>query len=131
MPLSEIYYLVASLAIIVLSLILIPFLLQIRRTYNQAERFIANLDREMIPLLKNLNETSDELRILSSSINHKLHETEQIIRTARHATENFLLASSLVKKTLLPVITQVGGFSAAVLAITSLLRKKHHKPSED
>jgi uncharacterized protein YoxC len=131
MPLSEIFYSVASLAIIVLTLLLIPFLLQIRRTYNQAERFIANLDREMIPLLKNLNETADELRILSSSINHKMLETEQIIRTARHATENFLQASSLVKRTLLPVITQVGGFSAAVLAIASLLRKKHHKPSED
>lgn len=131
MTFTEIFYLLAGLAIVILTLFLVPVLLQIRRTGRQAERLMANLDREMIPLLKNLNETTAELQLLTTSINHKLSEVERIIHTARHATENFLLASNLVKKTLLPVITQVGGFSAGLLAIANLLRRKHHQRSED
>jgi len=131
MTLTEIYYLLATLATVIITLLLIPVLLQIRRTGRQAERLMTDLDREMIPLLKNLNDTTVELQLLSTSINHKLDDIEQVIRTARHATENFLLASNLVKKTLLPIITQVGGFSAGLLAIANLLRRKHHQPSED
>jgi len=131
MTITEIFYLLAGLAIAILTLLLIPVLLQIRRTGRQAERLMTDLDREMIPLLKNLNDTTAEVQLLSNSINHKLDDIEQVIRTARHATENFLMASNLVKKTLLPVITQVGGISAGLLAIANLLRKKHHQRSED
>lgn len=131
MTLIETLYLVAVLAIAILTLLLVPVLLQIRRTYRRAELLMANLDQEMIPLLKNLNDATVELQLMSTSINHKLDEVEQVIRTARHATENFLLASSLVKKTLLPVITQVGGFSAGLLAIVKLLRGRTHQRSED
>ena len=119
------------LAITTLTLLLIPVLLQIRRTARQAEQLMGNLDREMIPLLKSLNDTTVELQLVSTSVNRKLDEIDQVIHTAMHATENFLLASRLVKKTLLPVITQVGGFSAGFLAIAKLLRGKNHKRSED
>ncbi len=131
MPLTEIFYLLASLAIAIITLLLVPVLLQIRRTGRQAERLMADLEREMIPLLKNLNDATVELQLLSNSINRKLDDVEQIIHTTRHATENFLLASNMVKKTLLPVITQVGGISAGMLAIASFLRRKHHQRSED
>jgi len=131
MTFTEMFYLLAGLAIVIITLFLVPVLLQIRRTGRRAERLMDDLGREMIPLLKNLNDATVELQLLSTSINHKLNEVGQIIRTARHATENFLMASSLVKKTLLPVITQVGGISAGLLAIANLLRKKHHQSSED
>jgi uncharacterized protein YoxC len=131
MSLEEIYFLLAGLAIVILTILLVPVLLQVRRTGRQAEMLMANLDREMVPLLKTLNDTAAELQILSSSVNHKLDEVEHILRTAKHASENFLLASSLVKKTLLPVITQVGGITAGLLTIANFVRKRHHQPSED
>ena len=127
MSLPEIFYLLAGLAVIILTLLLVPVLLQLRRTGRQAELLMANLDRELTPLSKSLTDATIEIHHLSNSINNKLDEMEQSIHNFRHASENFLLTSNLVKKTLAPFITQVGGISAGVLAIAHLIRSKHHK----
>ncbi len=91
------------------------------------EKLVGDLDRELPPLLKNLNETAAELRLLTSSINRKVEEVDKIISVARQAPRYLglhLLTSS--KKTVLPIITKVGGFSAGLLAIFSFLKKTRH-----
>ena len=126
MSISEIFFIVAGLAIIVMTIFMIPVLIQIRKVGEKAEKLMGDLDRELPPLLKNLNESAVELRILTSSINRKVEEVEGIIDTVRAAVDNFTCTAELFKKTVLPIVTKVGGISAGLLTFFSFLKKSRH-----
>ncbi|NTV13775.1 MAG: DUF948 domain-containing protein [Desulfobulbaceae bacterium] len=123
MTITEIFLLVAGLALIVITIFLVPVLIQLRRVGEKVEKLVGDLDRELPPLLNNLNDSAAELRILTTSINRKIEEVDKIINVARQASETLVYTVDLFKKTVLPVITKVGGFSAGLLTIFSFLKK--------
>lgn len=126
MSITEIFLFVAGAAIVVITLFLVPLLIQMRKVGEKVEKLATDLDRELPPLLKNLNESAAELRILAASINHKVAEMEQIIGVARQAADNFSCTVERFKQTVLPIVTKVGGFSAGVLAFFSYLKRSRH-----
>jgi len=126
MSVSEIFLLVAGLAITVITVFLIPVLLQIRRVGAQVEKLVGDLDRELPPLLNNLNETAAQLRTLTTSINRKVDEVDRIINVARQASETLVCSVDLFRKNVLPALTKVGGFSAGLLALFSFFKKTRH-----
>lgn len=132
MSISEIFLLVAGMAVVVITIFLVPLLIQLRRVGEKVEKLASDLDRELPPLLKNLNESAAELRILTSSINRKIEEVDKIISIARQATDTLVCTVELFKKTVLPIITKVGGFSAGLLTLFSFLKKiRHNNTTEE
>jgi len=123
MTIGEIFLTAAGVAIIVITIFLVPVLIQLRKVGERAETLLASLNQEVPPLLKNLNESAADLRLLTNSLNRRVEEVEQIIGQARNATDTFFHTVDLFKKTLLPVITKVGTFSAGLYAFLNFFKK--------
>ena len=130
---NEIFLVIASVAIILITIALIPVLLQIKRTARKAELMIDSVDQQLAPLLVTLNQTADELHTLSETINRKLDETDTVIRSLRLAGESLLLTSNLFRRTVSPVITHVGGIGSGIKAFLSFLdfTTSHKSRKED
>lgn len=125
MTTGEIFLTAAGLAIVVITIFLVPLLIQLRRVGERAENLLDNLNQEIPPLMKSLNQSATELGVLTSSLNRKVAEVEQILSLVRNASDNFLHTSGLLK-TLLPTITKVGSFGAGLFAFISYLRRSRH-----
>lgn len=130
MTMGEIFLTAAGLAIIVITIFLVPLLIQLRRVGERAESLLDNLNREIPPLMKSLNQSASELGVLTSSLNRKVAEVEQIISLVRNASDNFLHTSGLLK-TLLPTITKIGSFGAGLFAFISYLKKSRHNSNTE
>lgn len=122
MSVLDIFLIVAAIGIGVISIVLVPTLLQLKRTIHQGELFVNNLNQDLTPLLRSLSQTSMELQILSSTLNDKLKRTDRIIDTIQHSSNTLLMATDMVKSTLLPVVSQVGGLSTGIKAIISFFK---------
>lgn len=130
MTISEIFLTATGLAIIIITIFLVPVLIQLRKVGERAEGLLDNLNREIPPLLKSLNERASELGVLTNSLNRKVAEAEHILSLVRNASDNFLHTSGLLK-TLLPTITKVGSFGAGLFAFISYLRRSRHNSNTE
>ncbi|OKY75473.1 MAG: hypothetical protein BM485_06930 [Desulfobulbaceae bacterium DB1] len=123
MSTSDIFYMTASVAMVIIVVLLIPALNQIKRTTRKAEETLDAINRELEPLLAKATETSSELQILTLSLNDKIERTDNIIETLQQTGNTLLSTAILVKKTINPLVAQVGGISAGVAAFTSFFKK--------
>ena len=131
LSLQDLFLIIAGLSIIGITIVLIPFLIQLRQTVRRAEKLMGNMDKELEPLLISLNKTATEFQDLSENINGRLAETDAILKTARYAGESLLVTTSLLKTVLTPVITKVGGLSSGISAFMGLIhRSKSGKDRE-
>ena len=128
---QDLFLIIASISLIAVTIVLIPFLIQLKQTGRQAQELMENIDRELEPLLASLKETAAQLQDLSENINGKLAETDAIIRTARHAGESLLVTTSLVKTVLTPFITRVGGLSSGIKAFMTLMQRSSSKKERE
>jgi len=96
--LQDLFLIIAGLSIVAITVVLIPFFVQLKKTVHRAEELMEN-------------------------INGKLAETDEIIKTARHAGESLLATTSMVKTVLTPFITNAGGISSGLRAFMSFIRR--------
>ncbi|MFZ5766997.1 MAG: DUF948 domain-containing protein [Thermodesulfobacteriota bacterium] len=125
---SDIFHITASIGIVLFVAVLVPTLAQIRRTARKAEETLEAINREIEPLLAKATETSSELQLLTVSLNEKVEQADSIIATLQQTGETLLSTANLVKKTVTPVIAQIGGISAGVAAFTSFFKKNEPPP---
>lgn len=125
MTIGEIFLTTTGLAIIIITIFLVPVLIQLRRVGERAERLLDDLNREVPTLLKSLNDSAAELGVLSKTVNRKVAEVDQLISVARNASDHFLQTSGILK-TLLPTITKLGSFGAGLFAFISFLKRSRH-----
>lgn len=127
MSVLDIFLTVATIGIAVIVGALVPTLLQFKRTIHKTELFMDNLNQDLAPLLRSLSQTSMELQILSTTLNDKFKRADRVIDTIQHSTNTLLMASDMVKSTLVPIISQVGGLGVGIKAILNFLKttKRH------
>lgn len=128
MAFIDIFYITASISLIVIVAAVLPVLFQLKRTYRKAEITLSSLNKDMEPLLTKITEMSDELQTLSASLNTKIEKTDSIIDTAQQAGDALLSTTTLIKETVTPVVAQIGGISAGIAAFASFFKKP--EPSE-
>lgn len=128
MATSDIFFIIASVGIVILVATLVPVLYQLKRTAEKAEIALEKINNELEPFLHKTTEVSEELHTLSVSLNEKIERTDHIIDTAQQAGDALLSTASLVKDTVTPVIVQIGAFSAGIAAFTNFFKKS--EPSE-
>ncbi len=107
--------------------VLIPTLIQIKRTAKKAETFTDQLNTNLQPVLDNITETSTELQNLSISIRDKIDRTGTILDTTQDASRSLLNTVDLLQETVTPIISQVGGISAGIKAFSSFFIKTEKK----
>lgn len=104
--LTDLFLITATLSIIILMILLVPLLLQIKRTALRAEA-------------------------LMDSINGKIAETDHIIKNARHAGESLLLTSRLIRATLAPAIVQIGGITTGIRTFFNIMHKSQSTKTKE
>ena len=123
MALIDIFLIVASISLVVIVAALVPVLSQVKRTALCAESTLTTLNNDLAPLLAKVAESTDELQILTASLNEKIEKTDLIIDTVQQAGNTLLETSTVVKNTVTPVIAQIGGVSAGIAAFRSFFTK--------
>ena len=123
MAIIDIFYIVASVSLVVICAALIPVLAQVKQTARKAEITLETLNKDMEPLLQRVTEVSEELQILSASLNEKIEKTDHIIDTVQYAGDTLLTTSKIIRDTVTPVVAQIGGISAGIAAFTSFFKK--------
>lgn len=128
MAISDIFFIIASVGIVILVATMVPVLYQLKRTAEKAETALEKINNELEPLLHKTTEVTEELHTLSVSLNEKIEKTDRIIDTVQQAGDTLLTTASLVKETATPLIVQIGAVSAGIGAFTNFFKKS--KPSE-
>ncbi len=64
-------------ALLILLVALLPFLQQLQRTANAAERLLTLMERELPPILSNVRETTVEIKDVSAGIDDGLKKVNQ------------------------------------------------------
>ena len=129
LSLQDLFLIIAGLSIIAITVVLIPFIIQLKQTGRRAEKLMDSIDNELEPLLISLKKTASQIQELSENINGRLAETDAIIKTARYAGESLLATTSLLKTVLTPMITKVGGLSSGIGAFMNLIHRS--KPGRE
>lgn len=128
MATSDIFFIIASVGIVILVATLVPVLYQLKRTAEKAEIALEKINNELEPFLHKTTEVSEELHTLSVSLNEKIERTDHIIDTVQQAGDTLLSTASLVKDTVTPLVVQIGAVSAGIAAFTNFFKKS--EPSE-
>jgi len=125
---SDIFFIIASVGIVIVVAVLVPVLYQLKRTFEKAETALEKINNELAPLLHKTTEVTETLHTLSVSLNETIERTEQIFDTVQQAGDTLLSTASLVKDTVTPVSVQIRAISAGIGAFTNFFKKS--EPSE-
>lgn len=124
---ADILIIITSIGLIVLLAVLIPVLIQIKKTTQKTEFFIEQLADGLEPLLTNINATSAELQDLSETLREKIDKTDKVLDSAQEAGDILLKLSGQLREAATPVISQIGGITAGINAFSSFFRITHKK----
>ena len=127
MELVDILIIITMIGLIGLLAVLIPALIQIRKTTQKTEIFIDQLTNGLEPLLTNVKDTSAELQDLSETLREKIEKTDHILDSAQEAGDILLRLSGQFRDAASPLISQIGGITAGVNAFSSFFRITHKK----
>lgn len=116
---------VATICLIILITVLVPILLQIKRTALKIETLIDSVNQEIPPLLQSLNNTSREIQTLMETIKNKVDKTDRVIDTVKAAADTVFVTTSIMKNSVAPLIIQIGAISAGIHTFFRYLTKSH------
>jgi uncharacterized protein YoxC len=117
---------VIAASIVVVAIVLIPVILQIRRTAREAEKFLEIARMQIVPLSHDLTIISKEVSSIVQSIHRQVEKVEEGIGTVQDAAgrlrefEDAVLA--IVEEPLLKLATLVSAVSRGILAFLRFFR---------
>jgi len=78
---------VIAAAVVVVAIVLIPFILQIRKTAREAERLLEIARMQLVPLSHDLTVISREVSSILQSVHRQVERVEEGIAAAQDAAE--------------------------------------------
>ncbi len=127
---SDFFSLLSAVSLFAIAIALVPTFLQFRRTLQKTEVFIEALNTHVDPLCQSLTEAANEIQLLSISLSDKLEKMDAVIYTAQKSADTLLTTSTMLKETVRPFITQIGGFSAGIMAFSHFLNRSWKTPKK-
>jgi len=125
---SDFFSLLSAVSLFAIAVALVPTFLQLRRTLQKIEVFIEDLNGQVDPLCQSLTEAANEIQLLSISLSDKLEKTDAVIYTAQRSAEALLTTTTLIKETVRPFITTLGGVSAGIMAFSHFFNRSGKTP---
>lgn len=117
----------AAICLIILTAVLVPALLQIKRSARKVEMLLDSANLDLPPLIQSLADTSREVQTLLETIKNKVDKTDQVIDTAKAAADTIFITTSMMKNSVTPIIAQIGGFVAGVQTFFRYLTKSDQR----
>ncbi len=127
---TDLFMIVATVAIIVLLFFLVPFLIQIKQTARRAESLMEDFDREIPAILSSVSRSAAEIQKLTENINHKMAETDEIFQRLKYATGTLLVTGKVVRSTLLPALVEIAGFSTGIKTFLHVIHRSKSKKTK-
>ena len=124
------FSLLSALSLFAIAIALVPTFLQFRRTLQKTEVLLETLNTHVDPMCQSLTEAANEIQLLSISLSDKLEKTDTVIYTAQKSAETLLTTATMIKETARPFITQIGGFSAGIMAFSNFLSRSRKTPNK-
>ncbi|MDH4099404.1 MAG: DUF948 domain-containing protein [Nitrospirota bacterium] len=122
---------VIALAAVVLTLFLVPALIQLKNTAAQVEQFLDSTSRELGPLLVELKSTTDRLNSLAADIETKAAKVDVAFNAAEHVgytVEGFnILLKEKVDTLSSSVIVLSAGLQGALQHVIGRFLKREQK----
>jgi len=117
---------VIAASIVVVAIVLIPVILQIRRTARQAEKLLETVRMEIVPLSHDLTIISKEISSILQSIHRQVEKVEEGIAVVGGAAERLRdfeeTALTIVEGPLVRLATLVSAASRGIGAFVRFLR---------
>jgi uncharacterized protein YoxC len=117
---------VIAASIVVVAIVLVPLILQIRRTAREAEKFLEMARMQIVPLSHDLTVISKEVSGIVQSIHRQVEKVEEGIATVQDAAvrlrefEESILA--IVEEPLLKLAMLVSAISRGIMAFLRFFR---------
>jgi len=127
---SDFFSLLSAASIFTIAIALVPTFIQFRRTLQKIEIFIEALSKQVDPLCQSLTEAGNEIQTLTLSLHDKLEKTDTVIYTAQKSADTLLTTATMLRETVRPFITQIGGFNAGVMAFSHFLNRSWKTPKK-
>jgi uncharacterized protein YoxC len=117
---------VIAASIVVVAIVLIPVILQIRRTAREAEKLLDTVRMQIVPLSHDLTVISKEVSGILQSIHRQVDRVEEGIATVRDAAERLRefeeTVLTRVEEPLLELATLISAVSRGVGAFLRFFR---------
>ncbi len=117
---------VIAASIVVVAIILIPVILQIRRTAREAEKLLETARMQVVPLSHDLTVISREVSGILQSIRRQVDKVEEGIATVQDAAERLRefeeAVMTIVEEPLLKLATLVSAVSRGIGAFLRFFR---------
>ncbi|MEW6594929.1 MAG: DUF948 domain-containing protein [Thermodesulfobacteriota bacterium] len=118
---TDLFIILAGLSLVVIAAVLVPAILQFRRTYAKAEGLIDSIGKELPPLCQRVTAAAGEVELLSASLAGKIEQTDKAFQALRQSADTLMLTSNLLKEAVRPVITNIGGITAGIKTFSHIL----------
>jgi len=117
---------IIAASIVVVTIVLIPLILQIRRTAREAEKLMETARMEIVPLGHDLTVISKEISGIVQSIHRQVEKVEEGIATVQDAAGRFRdfeeAALTIVEAPLVRLATLVSAATRGIGAFVRFLR---------
>ncbi|MBU0483620.1 MAG: DUF948 domain-containing protein [Proteobacteria bacterium] len=123
MAVLDIFLLMITICLPALIVVLVPTLVQTKRSARKIEVLLDSLNQDLPPLLRALTQTSEEIQTITGTINNQTFRTDQVISTAQDAADTLYVTTNLIKNSITPVFAQISGINAGVQAFLYFLNK--------
>lgn len=110
----DIFLMFTAVSIVILTAVLVPTLLQLRRTCQKVEETLQVMERELVPLSRKITTAVAELELLAASCNARVEEAGEAVHSIHRAGDTLLLTSRALKESVRPVISGIGGLTAGL-----------------
>ena len=98
----------------VLVVFLIRVLTQVSKTVRSLDSLFNNLEREIIPLVRNLKETSENLNQLLCQARERLNQIEGLFLTLRESAQIFSLINRVMRGGVTSSLVNLAGLAVGI-----------------
>ena len=109
----------------VVAFFLIRTLIQISRTVRNLETFLNSLEKEITPMVRNLNETSETMNHVLAQTGERLNQLEGLFQTLKESARVFSAINRIIGRGINPTLLNLAGLAVgAKTAGKFLFRRK-------
>jgi hypothetical protein len=106
---------------------LIWTLTRVARTVSHLNTLLNSLEKELIPLVRNLRETSESMNGILAQTRERLDQLEGLFKTLRESTHIFNLINRIMRGGITPTLVNLAGLAVGVKTAGRTLFKRKEK----
>jgi uncharacterized protein YoxC len=106
---------------------LIRTLIQVNRTVRNLETFLESLEKEITPMVRNLNETSESVNHILNQTQERFNQMEALFQTLKESARIFSVINKVLNGGVTSTLVNLAGLTVGVKAAGRSLFKHKTK----